>query len=249
MLEASDPLICSSLFTGNFDVNRNEMLAPDDFRIIEKWCLSIQNLGLKGLVFHNNFSEKTISEVQNKHIRFYKVEFDTKLNANVYRYLVYFDFLKKYGHQGQSVFFTDIADVEVVKNPFTDPFFITNESSLFCGDEEELLDNPWMRDHCTHLRNLIPEFADFEERNKAEVLLNCGVIGGKIDVILPLMEQLARIHSSITISNKTPFTLDMGAFNFVARTRFSDRLKHGSPVNTHFKGYESERTDCWFRHK
>jgi hypothetical protein len=94
MFEVSGNLICASLFTGNFDVNRNEMLASDDFQIIEKWCSSIQNLGLKGLVFHNNFSEKTISEVQNKHIRFIKVEFNTKLNANVYRYLVYLDFLK-----------------------------------------------------------------------------------------------------------------------------------------------------------
>jgi len=249
MFEVSGNLICASLFTGNFDVNRNEMLASDDFQIIEKWCSSIQNLGLKGLVFHNNFSEKTISEVQNKHIRFIKVEFNTKLNANVYRYLVYLDFLKKHGHKIQNVFFTDIADVEAVKNPFIDPFFIKNSENLFCGDEDELLDNAWMRDHCTHLRNLIPEFAEFERKNKTETLLNCGIMGGEMKVILPLMEELAIIHSKYTISNHTPFTLDMGAFNFIARMRFSDRIKHGYPINTRFKGYETERTDCWFRHK
>lgn len=230
-------------------MNRSEMLPPDDLQIIEKWCSSIQNLGLKGFVFHNNFSEKTISEVQNNHITFFKVEFNTKLNANVYRYLVYLDFLKKYGHQIQNIFFTDIADVEVVKNPFSDSFFNENPESLFCGDEEELLDNIWMKDHCSHLRNLIPEFSDFEEINKAEVLLNCGVIGGKTGTLLFLLEELARIHSTITISNQTSYTLDMGAFNFVVRTRFADQLKHGFPVNTRFKGYETERIDCWFRHK
>lgn len=249
MFKVSGNLICASLFTGVFDVNRSEMLPEDDFQLIEKWCSSIQKLGLQGIVFHNTFSEKTISERENEHIHFIRVDFQTKLNANVYRYLVYLDFLKKFGHQIQNIFFTDIADVEVVKNPFTDLLFTQNPNSLFCGDEEELLDNPWMKDHCKHLRNLIPEFSDFEEINKAEVLLNCGVIGGQTTVMLSILEVLSLIHSTITISNETPFTLDMGAFNFVARTKFGDRLKHGFPVNTRFKSYESQRTDCWFRHK
>jgi hypothetical protein len=249
MFEISGNLICASLFTGVFDVNRSQMLPEDDFQLVEKWCSSIQNLRLQGIVFHNNFSEKTISERENEHIQFIRVDFQTKLNANVYRYLVYLDFLRKHKHQIQNIFFTDIADVEVVKNPFGDSFFNENSESLFCGDEEELLDNPWMKNHCTHLRNLIPEFSDFEEINKAEVLLNCGVIGGKTGTLLLLLEELARIHATITISNQTSHTLDMGAFNFVVRTKFADQLKHGFPVNTRFKSYEADRTDCWFRHK
>jgi hypothetical protein len=245
----SGNLICASLFTGVYDVNRNELLPQDKFPLIEKWCQSIQNLKLNGIVFHNNFSEKTISSLDPDRIRFVKVNFNTLLSANVYRYLVYFDFLKKYGHEIQSVFFTDIADVEVIKDPFIDSFFRQNPDSLFCGDEEQTVDNPWMRDHCSHLRNHMPEFGRFEEINKTQTLLNCGVMGGKTAVMLSLMEELARIHTTYTISNRTPYTLDMGAFNFVARTRFSYLLRHGFPVNTRFKSYESERTDCWFRHK
>lgn len=248
-MKISENLICASLFTGVFDVNRRELLLEDNFQLIEKWCLSIQKLDLKGIVFHNAFSEKTIAENENENIQFIKVDFDTTLNANVYRYLVYFDFLKKHQLEIEQVFFTDIADVEVVKNPFSDPLFIQNPVSLFCGDEDEILDNPWMKDHCTHLRKLIPEFRDFEERYKDEILLNCGVIGGKTDTMLSLLMELSKIHSTITISNDTPFTLDMGAFNFVARTKFKHRIRHGFPINTQFKGYESERTDCWFRHK
>lgn len=249
MLEVSGNLICASLFTGVFDVNRSEMLPPDNFQIIEKWCSSIQNLGLHGVVFHNNFSEKTISERENEHIRFLKVDFNTKLNANVFRYLVYLDFLKNHENQIQNIFFTDIADVEVMKNPFTDEFFIQNPEAIFCGDEEEILDNPWMKDHCTHLRNLIPEFSNFEENFKESTLLNCGVIGGEIKVMISFLEELAQIHRKYTISNQTPYTLDMGSFNFVVRTKYADRLKHGFPINTCFKGYEAERKDCWFRHK
>ena len=249
MLKLSGNLICASLFTGAYDVNRNETLPLDDVKLIEKWSDSIRTLGLQGMVFHNNFSDKTISEYQDEHIRFLKVEFNSPLSANVFRYLVYFNFLKRYENQIQNIFFTDISDVEVVKNPFSDPFFIQNPDRLFCGDENEILDNPWMKDHCTHLRNLIPGFQLFEEKYPAEKLLNCGVIGGKTDTMLSLLEELCWIHSAITISNKTSFTLDMGAFNYVARTKFGDRLNHGFPINTQFKGYESEREDCWFRHK
>jgi len=41
----------------------------------------------------------------------------------------------------------------------------------------------------------------------------------------------------------------MGAFNYLTRTQFNEQIIHGTPVNTVFKGYENERTDCWFRHK
>jgi hypothetical protein len=41
----------------------------------------------------------------------------------------------------------------------------------------------------------------------------------------------------------------MGAFNYIARTHFSNKLIHGAPVNTVFKEYESSRMECWFRHK
>lgn len=249
MLPFSENIICASLFTGVYDVNRNELLPDDDFQIVEKWVRSLRELGLNGVIFHNNFSEKTISKHESEQLQFCKVEFNSPLNANVYRYLVYFDFLKKYRNLVHRVFFTDIADVEVVKNPFTDSLFLENPDNLFCGDEAEILDNPWMKDHCTHLRNQILGFADFEAKNKSETLLNCGVIGGQTTVMLELLDHLVDIHSMHTITNQTPFTLDMGAFNYVARTYFADRLFHGFPVNTLFKGYESEREDCWFRHK
>jgi hypothetical protein len=57
------------------------------------------------------------------------------------------------------------------------------------------------------------------------------------------------IHQFANIDNKTAFTGDMGAFNYIARTQFNNQLIHGAPVNTLFKGYENDREDCWFRHK
>jgi hypothetical protein len=249
MIDVTKNLICASLFTGVYDVNRNEQVSEDDFSIVLNWYHSIQKLGLHGVIFHNGFSQATVDKYKTEWMDFIKVDFNIKLSGNAFRYLVYSDFLEQKGHQLDHVFFTDIGDVEVVKNPFVDDLFLKNPSSLFCGDEPEILDNPWMRNHCDHLRTMISDFSDFEIQNNSKVLLNCGVIGGRVGVMRDLMNELSNIHRQYTTSNETPFTLDMGAFNYVLRTRFSNQIIHGAPVNTVFKAYEAHRADCWFRHK
>ena len=127
--------------------------------------------------------------------------------------------------------------------------FLQNNGALFCGDENKFLDNPWMNDHSTHLRNNIEKFATYESKHKESTLLNSGIIGGNISTVLLLMNKLATLHQIYGATNNTAYTLDMGAFNFVARTSFAGKLIHGTPVNTVFKAYEVDRKDCWFRHK
>lgn len=242
-------LICASLFTGSFDVNRNELIEEDDFSRVKDWYDSIMRLELRGIIFHNTFSKKTIDLYENNNVSFIRIDFDGRLNANVFRYLVYQDFIQQHFTVIDNLFVTDISDVIVLKNPFEQPFFKDNPDTLFCGDELTSLDNDWMRAHATHLRNSIPSFADYERENQNKTLLNCGIIGGNIDIMKRLMDNLAHIHRTYTIYNQTLFTLDMGAFNYVARTQFAHQLQHGSPINTQFKQYENNRNDCWFRHK
>ena len=249
MLSSIKQIICATLLTGVYDVNRNELLAEDHFEIIKDWYNSIINLQLRGIVFHNTFSEETVNTYQNENVTFIKVNYNGTLNANVYRYFIYKDFLEAYADKIDHLFVTDIADVEIVKNPFTEPLFLNQPQTLFCGDEPEQLSNDWMQKHSTHLRNSIAGFSAYEEENKNQILLNCGIIGGSFKVMKSLMDKLVNIHSTYTIDNKSPYTLDMGAFNYVARTQFGDHLQHGEPINTEFKQYQTTRSDCWFKHK
>lgn len=242
-------LICATLLTGVYDVNRNQTLAHNNFNLIEKWYESIVNLKLNGIVFHNAFSIETVNKFQNQYVKFIKVDYNHQLNTNAYRYVVYEQFLNENAHQIANVFFTDITDVEVVSNPFLAPLFLNNKDFLFCGDEPKILQNEWMQDHCTHLRNNIKDFSDFESENANETLLNCGIIGGNIAVMQKLINQLANLHLTYTVTNTTAYTLDMGAFNYLARTLFKNKLLHGAPINTEFKKMENLRNDCWFRHK
>jgi hypothetical protein len=248
-LKFPNKLILASHITGVYDVNRNDTLPDDDYSIVKNWAESIKNLKLNGIIFHNNFSEETVSKYQNQYISFIKVDYDAAFNPNVYRYFVYKAFLNTNSKYIESVFLTDISDVVTVNNPFIDQYFTDKPGNIFCGDEPKPLENDWMHAHSEHLRSKIINYSDFENKFKNEVLLNCGIVGGNIEVILAFVNKLCNIHQQYNFDNKTAYTGDMGAFNYLIRTEFNECLLHGFPINTIFKEYQTERTDCWFRHK
>lgn len=235
--------------TGIYDINRNMVLPDDEYKLVEDWADAIIALGMYGIIFHNHFSAATCASYQNKNIFFVKVEHNPKYNPNVYRYFIYRDFLKATSREIKNLFITDITDVTVINNPFIQPVFLDKPAALFCGDEPKLLNNDWMIDHATHLRNGIADYAGYEATFKNAPLLNCGIIGGNIFLMQEFLEKLCFIHQQYNHNNKTAYTGDMGAFNYLARTQYNDRVVHGAPVNTEFKAYQQERTDCWFRHK
>jgi hypothetical protein len=204
---------------------------------------------LHGVIFHNSFSEETCRKFSNENITFIEVEYNAAFNPNVFRYFIYRDFLLNFKSSLHSVFVTDVSDVVVVRNPFEAFLFQENRNTLFCGDEPKVLDNDWMNNHSTHLRNQIADYAEYEKKFASDTLLNCGIIGGSATVMLNFLEKLCFIHEHFNINNETAYTGDMVAFNYTARTHFNNNLIHGAPVNTVFKEYESSRMECWFRHK
>ena len=242
-------LVMACLISGVHDVNRDMTLTNDTYELVKDWAESISAANLKGVIFHNNFSEETCKSFENETISFVKIEYNPQFNPNVFRYFVYRDFLKQHIQQINGIFFTDVTDVVLVNNPFTDPLFIENPSALFCGDEPKKLHNDWMIAHAENLRKNIPDYAAYESTFGNETLLNCGIMGGSATLIFDFLQQLCSIHQIANSENTTAYTGDMGAFNYLARTQFNDQLIHGAPVNTLFKHYEIKRNDCWFRHK
>jgi hypothetical protein len=242
-------LIMACHFTGIYDVNRTTTLPDNDYSLVKEWVDSIKNQDLCGLLFHNNLSEETCSIHQNKNVQFVKVKHNPVYNPNIYRYFVYRNYLRETDRKIKNLFITDVSDVVMIQNPFIKPLFFENPASLFCGDEEKFLDNEWMAEHSAHLRSKIDDYLKYEIQFKTEKLLNCGIIGGNIEIMQPFLEKLCTIHEQFNSDNKTGYTGDMGAFNYLARTQFNSQLIFGEPVNTKFKSYETNRADCWFRHK
>lgn len=242
-------VILTSFLTGKYDVNRSVMWQENDYSVIKEWAESIKSLSLQGILYHNHFSEATCKEYQDEHLLFIKVDYQAKFNPNIYRYYLYKNFIEEHKTKLESLFVTDVTDVVVIKNPFIESLFLENPTSVFCGDEPKTLDNEWMQAHSNHLRSQIADYEAYEAQFKNETLLNCGIIGGNIKVMEELFTQLWQIHKTYNHHNQTAYTGDMGAFNYLLRTQFNHHLKHGSPINTEFKAYQEERTDCWFRHK
>jgi len=242
-------VVMASLITGTFDVNRNMTLESDDFELVKAWADSIQKAGLQGIIFHNGFSEKTCEKHQNEQLIFIRIVPSSAFNPNVFRYFLYLDFLKEHCKNITDVFITDISDVVVLRNPFLEDRYLENSEIIFCGDEPKSLEDEWMKDHSSHLRSQIPDFEIFEVKFSNEPLLNCGIIGGKLPLMMDFLKCLCAIHKSYNQQNKSAFTGDMGAFNYLIRTQFQNQILHGFPINTVFKEYQTNREDCWFRHK
>jgi len=245
----STNLVMACHITGVYDVNRNTTLANDAYELVKDWEESITTVNVQAVIFHNSFSEETCKSIENKNIRFIRIDYNPQFNPNVYRYFVYRNFLQQHIQQINGIFITDITDVVLVNNPFIHPLFIENPNALFCGDEPKILDNDWMIAHAENLRKNIPDYAAYERNFGNETLLNCGIIGGSASLFFDFLQQLCAIHQHANHDNKTAYTGDMGAFNYLARTKFNKQLIHGAPVNTVFKQYENNRNDCWFRHK
>jgi hypothetical protein len=242
-------IVMATHITGVHDVNRNQTLQDDDFALVKDWADSLAALSLQGVLFHNNFSAETIARYQSENLLFVAIEPDPSLSPNVLRYLIYRDFLQAHEGTIDALFVTDVSDVVACRNPFVESLFVEHSNTLFCGDEPKPLENPWMTDHAAHLRSQIADYAAYEAAFASATLLNCGIIGGTIEVMQGFLAQLSAIHDQYNRHNPTLYTGDMGAFNYLVRTQYNDRLLHGFPCNTVFKAYESDRTDCWFRHK
>ena len=247
-IKLSNQLILGCHISGVFDVNRTQMLQDDDFSIIENWVNSISKLNLQAIIFHNNFSESTVLKHQSKNLLFIRITHDERFNPNVFRYFVYNQFLNQYWNKIDSLFVTDVSDVMVLKNPFIQPLFIEKFDFIFCGDEPTNWNNEWMQLHGSHLRSRITDYLEIETEYKSHQLLNCGIIGGNISIIKALIESIWQLHNTYNFDNTSSYTGDMGAFNYIIRKNYSQKLLHGSPVNSEFKAYFDNGTN-WFQHK
>jgi hypothetical protein len=242
-------LVLGCHFTGQFDVNRRQVLPHNRFELVADWAQSIASQGLTAVLFHNGFCAATVAKHQGPHLRFEPAQPLPGFSPNVVRYGIYHRYLQAHAHQIDALFATDVADVVMLQNPFQQPLFVQHPAHLFCGDEPKSLHDDWMLQHGGHLRASLPGYARFEQAYAHCQLLNCGVVGGNMAVMSGFFEALWALHARYNVQNTTGFTGDMGMFNFLTRTRYGRQLQHGAPVNTVFKRYELHRADCWFRHK
>ncbi len=235
--------IVSIYLTSGPDVQRGNIFKePDDPHYIASWYESVIRLGLNGVILHDGLSEKFISNYPG--VRFIKVPPCGKFQLYDYIWLIHKDFINN--NDFENVFFTDMWDVTVVKNPFTDTGY--NDHTIFCGD----VNGGVMRgDYFIGgaLRNeKLMRLQDFEEIITSDrLLLNNGTLGGSKEIITRFINTLCNLIYAMA-DRELDITCDMAIFNYTMYRYFPNEFHAGPPVCSGFKKYE-KRNDVWFIHK
>lgn len=208
---------------------------------IRRWYESMTNAQLKGIIFHDHFTDEFVEKHTNDYVTFIKDEGlpDSGLNPIDYRWFLYHDYFTK--NPTDVLFLTDCFDVAI-----TGGYFLSGleKDKLYIGDEPKLMrQSSWCKRYTT------PVYPNYPYWDKQ--ILNCGVVGGYTSLLLPFVADLAGEVKKI---NANPLhkrrDADMQAVNYVAWNRFKDTdIIHGAPVTSVFKKNQLRRKDVWFIHK
>jgi len=231
--------IISCYLTSAPDTQRGITTKPNNPEYIQKWYDSVVRLELNGIVLHDNLSDEFMEQFSG--VEFVSVpDCPKKMQLYDYRWILYRQFMLN--RDVDSVFFTDISDVEVMNDPF--PHVLSG--MLYCGDERQPLQScAWLNPARENpVLRMLDEFNDILSLVKP--VLNCGILGGNADVVIDFLETFAAIIFDCS-ERPIEHTVDMGIFNY-AMYYYNFDVTHGHPVNSVFRGGLNEM-DVWFRHK
>ena len=152
------------------------------------------------------------------------------------RWLASWRYLRQHPEIDQ-VWCVDATDVEMVRDPFPEM-----EDRLYLGDEPSPLCIPWMVYHHGGSETLLRFLAD----NRAVPLLNAGLAGGGREVVMDFCRD---VFDTCVRHAAEAGPIDMGPFNYVARTWYAGMVTHGRQVNTVFRTFDRTSEESWWRHK
>jgi len=218
-------IVLTCYYTGKPDPQRNSQWQAD-YSKVTTLRDSLLKLNLKMVLLHDCFDEDDPS------IEMVRVE--TSENPYFQRWLDYYQYLRD--HDVDRVFCVDATDVDFIKNPFE----YIEPGYVYSGDEPGTLKNNWLL--ANHKNYFLQHFM---QQNYRTPLLNAGVVGGSKKDIMSLAHKISRLYFD---NNKNLGVGDMPAYNYIMRTYFNDRIKHGRDITTVFKAYE-QQPKSYIRHK
>jgi len=168
-------------------------------------------------------------------------------NHNPYflRWLHIYQWLREHP-EVQWIWATDGTDVEMLAEPWSH----MKASKLYVGSEHKTLADQWMFSNhpASHLQSFLKDNAD-------RLMLNAGLVGGDRRTVMGFAHDMVsdwqwlaarRFWNVERTGNEIG---DMATFNYVAYTKWADRIETGPRIHTVFKGEGVGREYAWFRHK
>jgi len=200
---------------------------PNEYERIDIWYQSLLKVGCEAVIFHDELSHEFTQKWQRKEVRFEHYTLQTQRSVNDERYQCYYQFLQQHP-EVKRVFMMDLFDIEFFKNPFS--LMADERFDIYCGGDADKYNNQMNRD------KMVRAFgqAHYEDQIK----LNAGILGGRRDVIMPLLEVMMEVFDGLTRRGEL-FNLNMPIFNkCVYDLHDAKRIMTGYPLNSRFKKYE-----------
>lgn len=231
----SKNLVFASYFNTNKDPQR-DIYWENDYTPLLPLIESVTSNHIEIVIFHDCFVEVPDIEL----CTWVYVEPSVEYVPSILRWFVYLDYLYKIEYD--NVFMVDSTDVILLKNPFE----YIEQNLLYIGDE---YNNTWNHPYLKNKEKYISinDYLSIKNQYIDEVLLNAGICGGNIKLIIPFLEQLTQYHTIIS-KDIIKISLDMPIFNYTLRKHYNSILYTGSTVNTRFKEFETNDIS-WWKHK
>lgn len=222
--------------------NKKGFVPKDNFDYIKVWYNSINELNLKGFIFHDDLSEEFTDHYTNDNISFIKTE-DSLYSNNDFRFFCYKDFLDK--NYFDFVSLSDCSDVKAVKNPLGIVSEFPSVDFFVCKDSIKLGDFPYCDLHNKEGWNNYMLF--LLNKNNWD-LINMGVVAANHKNMVNFLNRFCDTRSSM--KSETSFNANMWVGQYVFRELLKDKeLLIGYPFTSEYKSYQNDSKDVYFIHK
>jgi hypothetical protein len=216
-------------------------VSQNDFKYIEPWYNSVNELGLEGRIFYDNLSDEFLQQYTTDKIKFIKVR-PSDYSNNDWRFFCYRNFLEE--NKFDNVFLTDGSDVTVVQDPSGIISSFPDTDLFVCKDSIMLNEFPYLK---IHEQAEWDDYVWFMICHHQLELINMGVIGGRYDNILLFLNKFCEIRIRLGLPD---FNSDMWLGQYIFRKLLDDKsILIGEPFTSVFKQYEIDRKDVYFIHK
>jgi len=218
-------------------VNSKGFVKNNSFSYIKDFYESSRKTNCDLIIFHDNLSEKFVSQYTTENVKFLKVT-SSELSNNDYRFFFYRDWLLENFYT--KVFLVDASDVIISKDPST---MSIDHDIYFCKDLLKLSSYRFGSNTFSQICNSLSLEPLSNLHN--HTLLNMGVIGFNYENGIKFLNLFCDQRKR---SGLLQLNVNMTLGNYIARKYF-DKIYAGEPFCSEFKKYQKDRTDVYFIHK
>lgn len=250
-------VVISTWFVHRKDpMHRKRKIDYLDAQYAEGWYRSLEMLDLKGIVLHNGLPLSIRDSFRQDVLSFLEVKLGN-YSVNDERFFLYYGLLtgqditnnpvvckpRKVSRvqprtKIKNIFFTDLGDVIVKKNPF----HAINErpSKIYVGSEGQRW-NRWMFEKARRCHGNFTV--------QSTMLYNAGLLGGSVRRVMKFLDCFVDLYNKLPRANRFR-NCNMLVYNAVLSTCFgTDDVITGEPLHSHYKKFEVGRNDVYFIHK